>query len=338
MVTAFGSLFANTTLVRYNPDGSEQERLIVPIAFGQKEKYIQILEGDPYDDKNIQITLPIMSFSLDGIAYDTSRKLQTTGLNTNRVNDSMASVYNPVPYNFMFSLVIYVRNIEDGAQIVEQILPFFTPDYTLRMDVLPDVGATKDIPIILDSVDYKVDNEGPKDSSTRTVVWTLNFTMKGWIYGPIKSGGGLITEVIVNFYDWDGADGTRHLFLVLGPGGLGTYQPGEIVYQGTALESSKASAVVVSWAPTLNRLEVVNTIGRFMTNTPLIGSINHGSFDLVNYEIRPIPLETLIITGDASTRLGQTFTLGSSPIGRTMATSPNEPFVYDIEHISYGDE
>lgn len=320
IVTTFGSLFSNLTLVRYNNDGSEQERFIVPLAYGQKEKFVQSLEGDPLQDKSIQITLPIMSFSLEGIAYDATRKLVTAGSNISiNSNNQVSTVYNPVPYNFEFSLQIYVRNIEDGNQIIEQILPFFTPDYTLKLDILPNQGIIKDVPIILNDVKYIVNNEGSKDTNTRYVLWTLNFTVKGWIYGPVKNSS-LIREVIVNLYDWDDSDQTKNLFLVMAPGGYGNYKTGEIIYQGNALEVAKAKATVVSWSSDSHRLQVHAIDGNFITNVPIIGVESNASWRLINYEISPIPLETIIVT----------------PMNGANTANVSDPnFRYNISRIYY---
>lgn len=296
IITGFGSLFTNTTLVRYNTDGTEQQRVVVPIAFGEKEKYIQVLEGDPMADKNISITLPQMSFDMKGISYDSSRKLQTTEMNYAKdpTTGEVLTQYTPVPYNFDFYLYIYVRNVEDGTQIIEQILPFFTPDYTLRINLIPSMNLIKDIPIILKNVEYEVENTGPHDElDTRTVIWTLNFTVKGYIYGPVSSGH-IIREAITNIYNWTDLDG-RNLFLVLQSGGLGAFKHGEIIFQNN-LRSSNATAEVVDWVPTTNRLLINNVEGTFMTNSLIIGIDSGASFNLINYEIAPSLTETVTIT------------------------------------------
>ena len=129
LTVAFGDLFNNITLVRYNQDLTEQERFLVPIAYASKEMYVMRLQGDPDLDKKVRITLPAMSYILNGITYDSSRKLNTNHRNfATTATGGIISQYNPVPYDFDFSLFLYVRNIEDGNQIIEHILPFFTPD------------------------------------------------------------------------------------------------------------------------------------------------------------------------------------------------------------------
>lgn len=295
-ITGFGSLFTNTTLVRFNTDGSEQERLIVPIAFAEKEKYIQVLEGDPLADKNISITLPQMSYDLTGLKYDPTRKLQTTEMNyaQNPSNGEVLTQYVPIPYNFDFELYIYVRNVEDGTQIIEQILPFFTPDYTLRLNLIPSMNIVKDIPIILNTTQYEVNNTGPHDGlDTRTVIWTLNFTLKGYIFGPVNNGH-IIKEAITNIYDWVNTDG-KNLVLVLQTGGLGTYINGEIITQNN-IKSPNATAEVISWSPTTNRLFINNVEGTFITNSSIVGLNSDANYILINYEIVPLLTETVTIT------------------------------------------
>ena len=119
ITTAFASLFNNIVLVRYNPDGTENQRMIVPLEFGDKEKYTKRLEGDPELYKKIQILLPRMSYELTGFKYDPNRKLNTNNRNfaPGLSADSTLSQFNPVPYDFQFALTLYTRTIEDGNQI-----------------------------------------------------------------------------------------------------------------------------------------------------------------------------------------------------------------------------
>jgi hypothetical protein len=203
---AFGDLFNKITMVRYNLDETEQERLIVPIAYGTKELYVSRLEGDPDLDKQVQVTLPRFSYILNDISYDSSRKLNTnvrTFARTNGGGTQYSSQYNPVPYDLDYTLYLYVRNIEDGAQLVEHILPYFTPDYTIRVDLIEEMGITKEIPLILKTVSNDIVYEGNRDSETRYVVWTLNFTAKAYIYGKSASNVGLTRNSIANIYDYD---------------------------------------------------------------------------------------------------------------------------------------
>jgi len=200
----FGGLFNNITMVRYNLDETEQERLIVPIAYGTKELYVSRLEGDPDLDKQVQITLPRFSYILNDISYDSSRKLNTNVRTFTRTSTgAVSSQYNPVPYDLNYTLYLYVRNIEDGTQLIEHILPYFTPDYTIKVDLIEEMGVTKEIPLILKSVSNDITYEGNRESETRYVIWTLNFTAKAYIYGKTAGNVGLIRNSIANIYDYD---------------------------------------------------------------------------------------------------------------------------------------
>ena len=203
MIVAFGNMFSNITLVRMNENGTEQERFLVPVTYAPKEQYVQRLESDPDLDKKVQMTLPRMSYEMMGMRYDASRKQNTNVKNFSKTG-SLNSYYNPVPYDFDFSLSIYTRNHEDVHSIVECMLPFFTPDYTLSVNLLPESGVTKEIPIVLNRTDREVTYEGNRDSDLRMIIWTLDFTLKGYIYGtPSDASNTIITKAITNIFDYD---------------------------------------------------------------------------------------------------------------------------------------
>ena len=189
-VTLFGNCFNDITLVRHDTNMVEKERCKVPISYAPKEKFILRLQGDPTLTKSIATTVPRMSFEMVSMQYDAARKQQSTirHMTTPAVGiATTSSQYVGVPYNFEFSLSLYVRNIEDGLQIVEQILPFFTPDYTVTATVSQEVNIIKDIPIILKGVTEKIDYEGAYADGTRMITWDLEFTLKGWLFGPVAN-------------------------------------------------------------------------------------------------------------------------------------------------------
>jgi hypothetical protein len=157
------------------------------LNWGAKEKYITRLTSDPTLTKSIATTLPRISFDMTGMSYDSSRKLPSTMRNFSANNAStIKTQFVSVPYNFDFSLSIYVRNTEDGTQILEQILPFFTPDFSVTVDFVPAMDPKYDMPIILNSVSNEVDYEGEM-MTTRMIIWNLEFTAKGHIWPPIKT-------------------------------------------------------------------------------------------------------------------------------------------------------
>jgi hypothetical protein len=202
VVVSFGTLFNDLVLVRYNKAGTvEYERTRVPLSYGAKEKYITRLTQDPNLIKSIATSLPRMSFDLIGLEYDVSRKQQSLIKNFgyNNVTGGINSQFAPIPYNFNFTLSLYVRNQEDGTQLLEQILPFFTPDFTVTVDLIPNMDQKYDMPIMLNSVSPEVDYEGDM-LSTRMIIWTLDFTVKGYIFPPVNTSGKIIKQANTNIY------------------------------------------------------------------------------------------------------------------------------------------
>lgn len=202
IVVAFGTIFNDIEVIRFTSDGTPKERMRVPLSYGAKEKYITRLSSDPDLNKSIATLVPRMSFNLDGISYDSSRKQITTLQNfAASTGSSVKTQYAPIPYNFDFSMSIYVRNTEDGTQILEQILPFFTPDFTVTVDMIESMNQKYDIPVILNSVNSSVDYEGDM-LTTRLIIWDLQFTVKAYIWPAVKdSSGGLIRSANTNIYN-----------------------------------------------------------------------------------------------------------------------------------------
>ena len=170
------------------------------MSYGPKEKYLARLLGDP-DLKRPAMVLPRMSFEINSLNYNADNKLATTGkIARSGKNNSVSTIYNPVPYDFQISLYIMVKNAEDGTRIVEQIVPFFTPSYTLSIKVVPQMDISHDIPITLNSV-TSVDTYDEAFTERRAIIWTLNFTLKGYLYGPVKdNASGIIKKATINFF------------------------------------------------------------------------------------------------------------------------------------------
>jgi len=191
VVVAFGTIFNNIIIHRTNSDGDVVQKLKVPLSYSPKEKFLVRLEQQPdLTQKEFSISLPRMGFEISGISYDASRKLQRVGKFKN-VNTSDASKmyyqYNPVPYNISFNLYSFTATAEGGLQIVEQILPYFQPDYTVTINAIPEMGIKRDVPITLNSVNYEDSYDG-SFTTRRAVNYTLGFTAKTYLYGPIYSG------------------------------------------------------------------------------------------------------------------------------------------------------
>ena len=198
-VAIFGTLFNDINIQRRNSAGVITEQIKVPISYEAKDKLILRMRANQADT-GVSTTLPRMGFSLTGITYDGVRKLNTIGriysANTAAGTGSLMKQYNPVPYNFDFTLAAMVDNSEDGAQIFEQIVPFFTPEFTVSVNLVPDMNVKPDISIILNGVSLEDSYEG-EFTLKREVIWTLNFQIKGYIYPDIKTGS-VTKSVIVN--------------------------------------------------------------------------------------------------------------------------------------------
>ena len=188
VVVAFGTIFNNITIHRKDANGNVVQSLKVPLAYSPKEKFLVRLEQQPnLDNREFSVTLPRMGFEIAGISYDASRKLQRLG-KFKAVKSSSANImdyqYNPVPYNISFNLYAFTATAEGGLQIVEQILPYFQPDYTVTINAIPSLNIKRDVPIILNSVSYADTYDG-SFTTRRAVNYTLSFTAKTYLYGPV---------------------------------------------------------------------------------------------------------------------------------------------------------
>ncbi len=203
-VIYFGTLFNEVILTRDNAAGDQVAYMKVPLNYGPKEKYLARLEGNPTLDRPVAVTLPRMAFELIDMRYASDRKLPTTGrLSTaGSTPGSKKYQYNPVPYDLTFQLYIMVKNAEDGTRIIEQILPFFAPEWTATLNVNPDMGVKYDVPVVLNSVKSEDTYEGSFETR-RALIWTLQFTMRGYLFGPTKESK-VIKQVEVNLIDGRG--------------------------------------------------------------------------------------------------------------------------------------
>jgi hypothetical protein len=194
-------MFDDVILTREDENGNPFQYMKVPLNYGPKEKFLARLQANPDLNRPIALTLPRMSFQVVGYKYDSTRKMTTVGRQA-AINPSNPNTknyqYNPVPYDLQFELSIMVKNAEDGTRIVEQILPFFTPEWTATLNINPDMGLKYDVPIILDSIRQEDTYEGNFETR-RALIWTLNFTMKAYLFGPVKTGK-IIKDATINIH------------------------------------------------------------------------------------------------------------------------------------------
>ena len=202
VVVAFGTIFNNINIVRTNSSGAVTQSMKVPLAYGPKNKFLTRLREDPNLNKKVALTLPRIGFEISGIAYDPSRKLNSIQkfkkTNNSESGKTMSSQFMPVPYNMDFELVVMAKQSDDALQIVEQILPFFQPDYTITLNDNTSMGTTRDVPIILTGVTYSDEYEGSFEDR-RVLTYTMSFTAKFYLYGPVTDQK-VIKQVQVDQY------------------------------------------------------------------------------------------------------------------------------------------
>ena len=188
VVVAFGTMFNDINLVRTNNAGEVIQTMKVPLAYGPKQKWLARLQEDPNITKKVAVTLPRLGFEIQTISYDSTRKLNSIQklkkVNSSAQGKTMSQQFMPVPYNMDFELNIMAKNSDDALQIVEQILPFFQPDYTVTLNDNTAMGTTRDVPIVLTNVGYE-DNYEADLITRRAIIYTLDFTAKFYLYGPV---------------------------------------------------------------------------------------------------------------------------------------------------------
>jgi len=226
-VIIFGTLFNNIKIERKNSSGGLEQTFKVPIAYGPREKFLARIEDNPDAVALTAIKLPRMAFEIASIAYDPNRKLQTINKIASRKNLNGVNVYdkvfNPVPYNIGFRLDIMAKTMEDGLRIVEQILPYFTPEWTVSAKLLGnDFDNVTDIPLVLNSV--QIDDTYANDFITRRVLtFTLDFTMKCYFFGPVTESKLIKLSQVVLYAD--STANTGMVTTIIRPGLTATGEP-----------------------------------------------------------------------------------------------------------------
>jgi hypothetical protein len=203
VIIAFGTTFNNIQLVRKDNDGNIKQSMKVPLAYGPRQKWLTRLNEDADLSKTVAITLPRIGFEIQNLQYDPNRKL-------NRVqkfkkvksanDDRLDSQYIPVPYNLNIQLYVMAKESDDSLQIIEQILPYFQPDYTLTINDMADMGIKRDVPIVLNSVAYEDNYQGDFETR-RALIYTLDFTAKFYLYGPVTSQAVIKTVQVDQYTD-----------------------------------------------------------------------------------------------------------------------------------------
>jgi hypothetical protein len=219
IVVGFGTIFNNIQLVRKDNSGVIQQTMKVPLAYGPRQKFLVRLNDDADLTKAAAVTLPRIGFEITGLTYDPARKLNRVQKFKKVKGDKSTQLdtqYMPVPYNIGFQLYILAKQSDDALQVIEQILPYFQPDYTITMNDNPNMDIKKDIPVILNSISYEDDYQG--DFTTRrAIIYTLDFTCKFYLYGPITSSKVIKTVQVDQYADLPDTSPKREQRLTVTP-------------------------------------------------------------------------------------------------------------------------
>ena len=203
VIVAFGTMFNNVQLVRKDNDGNIIQTMKVPLAYGPRQKFLVRLNEDADLSKAVAVTLPRIGFEIQNLSYDPARKLNRVQkykkIKTGRSN-KLETQFMPVPYNLSVQLYVMAKQSDDALQIVEQILPFFQPDYTLTINDMADMGIKRDVPIVLNSISYEDNYQGDFETR-RALIYTLDFTAKFYLYGPVTSTSVIKTVQIDQYAD-----------------------------------------------------------------------------------------------------------------------------------------
>ena len=203
VIVAFGTMFNNVQLVRKDNDGNIIQTMKVPLAYGPRQKFLVRLNEDADLSKAVAVTLPRIGFEIQNLSYDPARKLNRVQkfkkIKTGKSN-TLESQFMPVPYNLSVQLYVMAKQSDDALQIVEQILPFFQPDYTLTVNDMTDMGIKRDVPIVLNSISYEDNYQGDFETR-RALIYTLDFTAKFYLYGPVTSSSVIKTVQVDQYAD-----------------------------------------------------------------------------------------------------------------------------------------
>jgi hypothetical protein len=256
-VIGFGTLFNNIEIRQTNNQNEVVSVLKVPLVYGPIQKFLARVEQQPNLNTPVQITLPRMSFEFTGLSYDTTRKLTTTQTFLSKSvsdNTDIRKTYMPVPYNMDFELSIMTKLNDDMLQIVEQILPYFQPSYTLTINLIDSIGEKRDVPIVLDNITMEDDYEGDY-TTRRALIYTLKFTAKIYLFGPVSSGVSkdIIQKVSVGFISGDTQSTSRDLTYSSTPtatknytGDVTTTLSKDVEIGTTAIEVTDASNIQIN--------------------------------------------------------------------------------------------
>ena len=279
-IIGFGTLFNDISIKHVNNSDDVVSVIKVPIAYGPTQKFLARLEQVPDLNKPVQISLPRMSFEFVGLTYDQTRKVTTTQTFTSGLVEDgkqIRKTYMPVPYNMQFELGIFTKLNDDMLQIVEQILPYFQPAYTLSIDLVKSIGEKRDIPIVLEGISMDDQYEGSFDTR-RSLIYTLRFTAKTYLFGPVSDvSKDVIKKVSVGYV----ANGVRDITYSVEPRAIKNYTGNvltniaqDIDTQTTIITVNNAAGIVAGTYVSIDNEELYIKSKSGNTLTVLRGSDN----------------------------------------------------------------
>lgn len=309
-MASFGTLFNNVYIMHQDENGPDASLIKVPIAYGPIQKFLSRIEEKPDLRKRTAITLPRMSFEMTSLQYDPSRKTSTMQTFKANVAGSSRKVYMPVPYNIGIQLSIMSKYNDDMLQIIEQILPYFQPHFNLTINLISSIGEKKDIPIVLENINMDDQYEGDF-SSRRILIYTLNFTAKVAIFGPVgDTEDKIIKKVQVDYYsNTDTNNYSRQLRYVAQPRAIKDYDND----QTTSLQSDIDESVT--------KIEVADAV-----------SLSVGDYISINNELMYIK------SIDSNTLQVNRAQEGTEPANHFAGDSINLVDQQDNELIEIGDD
>tara|TARA_Y100000996_G_scaffold87181_1_gene60906 strand:- start:2032 stop:3078 length:1047 start_codon:yes stop_codon:yes gene_type:complete len=328
-VSIFGTLFNNIDVKDVKTDGTVLNIRKVPISYGPRAKFLARLNNEPNtnDGSRTAISLPRIAFELAGFEYDTARQNNKlirntkTTQETDKVNRKFQ--YAPAPYNLSFNLSVMAKSMNDALQIVEQILPYFQPDYTVTMKMIDEMVDYRDVPIILESVDFEDNYEGGFDER-RVITYNLAFKMQLYFFGPVYQGK-IIKNVIERDYIGDGnaAFSTSEITSAGLVKEVKHYEPAFVNRTNTAVSNSTTVAFGTALDADISVGDEV--FGTNLTTNPTISSIANDKLSMV---------VSNAITIDANSVLKF---VGSVDANDTFVVAENVTFYDDGTNKTYAD-
>ena len=299
-IIGFGTLFNNLTIKATNASDSVVSVTKVPLAYGPTQKFLARLEQQADLNRSTAMTLPRMSFEFTGLTYDPSRKVTTTQTFVVKDPDTGEETkkgFMPVPYNMQFELAIMCKLNDDALQIVEQILPYFQPAYNLTVELVEGIKEKRDVPVVLENITMQDDYDGDF-KERRVLLYTLRFTAKTYMYGPVSSATRDIIKVAkVSYISGDSRSTTRDISYTVTPraikdytGEVATTITDDITITTKVIEVEDASGLTAKTYIDLNGEELFIksisgnkiTVNRGQDNTTILSHVKGSPIKVIN--------------------------------------------------------